>query len=118
VSPRRTLSEPADLAGFPAVRPPDRLHRVCRRTNGTWWFSCDGSGRFDLDTPEGTCLFATDLYAAVREASRLGPVTPQWIAGAASPPDGERRRLDVADAQSAGVQVIEPPDSAVLTVLP
>lgn len=77
---RPSLLAPGDLAGFPAARSPARLHRVCRRVNGTWWFSSDGSGRFGLEPAEGTCYFATDLYAAVREASRLGPVTPQWVA--------------------------------------
>jgi hypothetical protein len=196
VRPRRTLSEPGDLGGFPAVHPPAGLLRICRQENGTWWFSHDGSGRFDLQRPEGTCYFATDAYAAIREATRLGPVTPRWIAarevrrvsppdprarlaattrkaagaygltkelvtvvpydlprrwaaafralgfdgirhhlrhdprtrpagvalfgraGASSTPDGERIRLAVADVESAGVQVLEPPDSAVLTVLP
>jgi hypothetical protein len=196
VSPGITLSEPSDLTGFPVTPPPTRLHRVCREVNGTWWFSCDGSGRFDLEPPEGTCYFATDLYAAIREASRLGPVTPRWIvereargvappdprarlaattrksagaygltqelatlvpydlprrwakafrahgmdgirhqlrhdprarpggvslfggAGAGPAPEGERRRLDVQAVQAAGVRVIEPPHSTVLTILP
>lgn len=75
-----TLREPPELAGFPAAAAPARLHRVCRSRNGTWWYSSDGSGRFDLEPPEGTCYFATDMYAAIREASRLGPVTPGWMA--------------------------------------
>jgi hypothetical protein len=196
VTPRPTLSGPGDLTGFPTVRPPDWLYRICRGGNRIWWFSCEGSGRFDLHPREGTCYFATDLYAAIREASRLGPVTPQWVAerdacrvsppdprvrlaatthkaagahgltqelvtvvpydlprqwaaafralglegirhqlrhdprarasgvalfgqaGASSMQDGERTRLAAAEVRSASVQVIEPPDSAVLTVLP
>jgi hypothetical protein len=192
---RPTLSPPGDLTGFPASRSPARLHRVCRSVNGTWWFSSDGSGRFDLEAPEGTCYFATDLYAAIREASRLGPVTPQWMAdrearvvaasdpkprlaattrseagrfgvtaelvtlipydlprrwaaafrdhrfdgirhqlrhdsrarpsgvslfgpsGAGSAPDGERRSLEISDLTAAGVRVLEPPHSAVLTIV-
>jgi len=77
--PRRTLAVPGDLTGFPATRSPQRLHRVCRAEKGTWWFSSDMSGRFDLRPPEGTCYFATDDYGAIREASRLGPVTPAWV---------------------------------------
>lgn len=193
---RPSLAEPGDLAGFPAVRPPSMLHRICRKDRGTWWFSSDGSGRFDLEPPEGTCYLATDLHAAIREASRLGPVTPQWIAqrqarrvappdprarlaaitykaagaygvtqelvtmvpydlprrwagafrsrrfdgirhqlrhdprsrpagvalfgaaGEAVLPDVQRAPLDPADVRSAGVRIIEPPDSAVLTIRP
>ncbi len=163
--------------------------------NGTWWFSADGSGRFDLEPPEGTCYFATDLYAAIREATRLGPVTPQWVAdrevrvvapsepkprlaatthkeagrygvttelvtlvpydlprrwaaafrthgfdgirhqlrhdprarpsgvslfgpaGAGNAPDGEHRPLQVGDLTAAGVRVLEPPHSAVLSII-
>ena len=79
MKPTLTLGEPGDLAGFPTVPPPPRLVRVCRATQGTWWFSADGSGRFDLDPPEGTCYLATDAYAAVREATRLGPVSTGWV---------------------------------------
>ena len=75
----RTLAEPADLRGFPSVRPPARLVRVCRATRSTWWYSSDGSGRFDLAPPDGSCYLATDAYAAIREASRLGPVSATWL---------------------------------------
>jgi hypothetical protein len=80
LTPTTTLGEPGDLIGFPSAAPPASLARVCQTGHPTWWFSCDGSGRFDLSQPEGTCYFATDEYAALREASRLGPVTPGWIA--------------------------------------
>jgi RES domain len=79
VSPKLTLGEPADLTGFPHAAPPRRLVRVCRASRGTWWFSSDGSGRFDLVAPEGTCYLASDAYAAIREATRLGPVSTQWV---------------------------------------
>jgi hypothetical protein len=73
--------------------------------NGTWWFSSDGSGRFDLSPPEGTCYFAIDAFAAIREASRLGPVTPAWIAERelrhVSPPD-PRARLAATTRKAAG----------------
>lgn len=193
--PSRTLGEPGDLAGFPTTRPPRRLVRVCRRANGTWYFSSDGSGRFDLAPPEGTCYFATGAYAAIREASRLGPVTPRWCAerevrtvhppdaaarlaattwktagrfgvtnelstvvpydlpqrwaasfrarglaglkhqlrhdqrpraggvslfgraGVGTQADGARRSLDASAVAAAGVRVIDPPHSAVLTVV-
>lgn len=196
MKPRVSLSEPGDLRGFPSARPPAELHRVCRRGNGTRWFSSDGSGRFDLAPPESTCYFAVDLYAAIREASRLGPVTPGWVAdrdarraappdprarlaattrksagafgltqelvslvpydlprrwaaafraqgldgirhqlrhdsrpraggislfgpeGAGDAPDGDRKPLEIAEVQAAGVRVLEPPHSSVLTIVP
>jgi hypothetical protein len=52
---------------------------VCRASHASWWFSADGSGRFDLVAPEGTCYLATDAYAAIREATRLGPVSTPWV---------------------------------------
>lgn len=102
---RRTLGEPGDLTGFPAVAPPRRLVRVCRSGRGTWWFSGDGSGRFDLDPPEGTCYLATDAFAAIREATRLGPVSTAWVADRElcrmSPPD-RHARLAATTRQAAG----------------
>lgn len=102
--PRRTLAVPGDLTGFPASRSPERLHRVCRMDNSTWWFSSDMSGRFDLRPPEGTCYFATDAYGAIREASRLGPVTPVWVSArelcVVSGP--ARARLAATTRQAAG----------------
>lgn len=77
--PRVTLREPGNLTGFPSTPPPRRLMRICSSANRTWWFSSDGSGRFDLEPPDGTCYFAVDEYAAVREATRLGPVTHEWV---------------------------------------
>lgn len=75
-----SLGEPPDsLAGFPWSRVPARLMRVCRRGRETWWFSNDGSGRFNLEAPEGTCYLASDAYAALREASRGGPVSGAWV---------------------------------------
>jgi RES domain len=79
VTPTVTLGEPGDLTGFPAVAPPKRMARVCRAARDTWWFSADGSGRFDLAPPHGTCYLATDAYAAIREATRLGPVSSLWV---------------------------------------
>lgn len=103
--PQPTLLPPGELTGFPVAAPPARLYRVCRSGNGTWWFSSDGSGRFDLEPPEGTCYFATDPYAAIREASRLGPVTPGWIAEReariVSPPDPPPR-LAATTRKAAG----------------
>jgi hypothetical protein len=50
-----------------------RIHRAC---NGLWWFSADGSGRFDLDPPRGTCYLAENAVGAWVEVFR----TPTLIA--------------------------------------
>ena len=114
-----SLAEPpASLTGFPAVRPPARLVRACRRANTTWWFSSDGSGRFDLEPPEGTCYFATDAFAALREASRGGPVTPEWARHrelrTVAPPDPEARLAATTRARAAGFGVT----TELVTIIP
>lgn len=105
MTPKLTLGEPPDLAGFPAVATPRRLVRVCQAARQTWWFSADGSGRFDLSPPEGTCYLATDAYAAIREATRLGPVSTLWVQARelreVTPPTAGRR-LAATTRQDAG----------------
>jgi hypothetical protein len=44
------------------------FHRVTAAGNGPWWFSSDGSGRFDLGPPRGTCYLADDPLVALLEA--------------------------------------------------
>lgn len=106
MTPKVTLGEPGDLSSFPAVAPPKRLVRVCRAGQGTWWFSGDGSGRFDLTPPDGTCYLATDAFAAIREATRLGPVSTQWVQGRelrrVAPPDAGAR-LAATTRKAAGL---------------
>lgn len=82
------LREPgvgASLDGFPTdVWAPGRtLYRICRRHNGTWWFSSDGSGRFDLvDVPGwGTCYFAADVEASLLEVFRSPRIDRRDVAG-------------------------------------
>jgi len=63
-----------DLRSFPVRRVASgtvvfRAHRVDR---GPWWFGSDGSGRFDLPPPRGTCYVAESAAVAVRE--RIGVV--------------------------------------------
>lgn len=95
MTPPVSLGEPPSLTGFPANRPPSGLVRVCRADRSTWWFSSDGSGRFDLRPPGGTCYLATDDYAAIREATRLGPVSTSWALArelrVVAPPDPDAR---------------------------
>ncbi len=105
MTPAVTLGEPGDLTGFPAVAPPKRMVRVCQAAQDTWWFSADGSGRFDLAPPQGTCYLATDAYAAIREATRLGPVSTLWVQARelreVAPPD-PNARLAATTRQAAG----------------
>ena len=105
MKPKVTLGPPGDLTGFPTVAPPKRLVRVCRATQATWWFSDDGSGRFDLAPPQGTCYLATDAYAAIREATRLGPVSTTWVQARelreVAPPD-PGARLAATTRQASG----------------
>jgi hypothetical protein len=70
------------VAGFPIHRvgTDTTLYRAHSTALGPWWFGSDGSGRFDLPAPQGTCYVATSAVAAVRE--RLGVV----LGGAASVP--------------------------------
>jgi hypothetical protein len=79
--------------------------RACRRGRGTWWFSSDGSGRFDLEAPHGTCYLATDPIGALREATRGGPVSTTWVADrelwTVTPPDAAARRLAATTHQAA-----------------
>lgn len=62
-----------DLSGFPADALPvsKPLFRAHSKRRGPWWFSSDGSGRFDLHPPRGTCYAADGPAPALRE--RLGP---------------------------------------------
>lgn len=105
MTPPVSLGDPGDLRGFPATSPPSRLARVCRAGSSTWWYSSDGSGRFDLRPPEGTCYLATDAYAAIREASRLGPVSTGWVHARelreVAPPDQDAR-LAATTRKAAG----------------
>lgn len=78
--PLTLATPPASLVGFPGSSAPPIAVRVCRRGRSPWWFSNDGSGRFDLLPPDGTCYLATDAFAAIREATRGGPVSGQWVA--------------------------------------
>lgn len=105
MTPTPTLGEPGDLTGFPTTTPPHNLVRVTRTGHPNGWFSADGAGRFDLTPPEGTCYLATDNYAAIREATRLGPVSTDWVRGRQlrylHPPD-PAARLAATTRKAAG----------------
>jgi hypothetical protein len=57
------------LAGYPSwtLRRTHTLYRAHKAGANPWWFSSDGSGRFDLRPPHGTCYLASGAQAAVRE---------------------------------------------------
>jgi RES domain len=71
---------PPDLGGFPTVELDSTrlLYRIHRRDKSPWWFSDDGSGRFDLlRTDHGTCYLAQRPVGAFVEVFRRDTVIPQ-----------------------------------------
>lgn len=78
---------PPELAGFPehTVAEGSTLFRIHRATHGAWWFSSDGSGRFDLEPPRGTCYLASQVLGAFVEVFRDTRLVDQR--------DVERRRI-------------------------
>lgn len=86
---RVSLSEPpppSELAGRATSSGPDELFRCCRvQHESPWWFSSDGSGRFDLEPPRGTCYTASDIVAALLEVvgpdcERGHPISTEYFA--------------------------------------
>jgi hypothetical protein len=69
---------PDDLSGFPshAVNRRELFYRIHRAERSPWWFSNDGSGRFDLDA-RGTCYLAVSEVGAFIEVFRTGTVVPE-----------------------------------------
>jgi hypothetical protein len=69
----------ADLTEFPTYHlgPAQRLHRIHRPDRRPWWFSNDGSGRFDLEPPHGTCYVADDPLGSFVEVFRNVPVVAE-----------------------------------------
>jgi hypothetical protein len=70
---------PDDLSGFPAfdLRRRERLYRLHRSDVRPWWFSGDGSGRFDLRDGMGTCYLAVTAVGAFIEVFRVETVIPE-----------------------------------------
>ena len=61
------------LRGFPqrTLRGAHELYRIHRAVNGPWWFSADGSGRFDpVGSGLGACYFGTVPLGAWVEVFR------------------------------------------------
>jgi len=65
-----TKPSKARLARFPrfTLKTSKKLFRAHRKMNGPWWFSSNGTGRFDLPGSKGTCYLADSAAAALREA--------------------------------------------------
>lgn len=63
---------PADLSGFPRheLRRSATLYEIHLVGQGPWWFSSDGLGRFDLNSPRGTCYLAEDPLGGFVEVFR------------------------------------------------
>ena len=75
------LPPPLDeLEGFPTVEldPEQPLFRIHRRERSPWWFSNDGSGRFDLLASDaGTCYLAQRPVGAFSDVFRTETVIPE-----------------------------------------
>lgn len=61
---------PEDVTAFPSIALSGLWFRAHGAGRGVWWYSSDGSGRFDLAPPHGTCYLGSNVGVAVRE--RLG----------------------------------------------
>lgn len=75
---------PEHLEGFPAYVLPvgASLYRAHRAHRSPWWSSSDGSGRFDLPLPAGTCYMAEEPLAALLETARgLTLLSEEFLAG-------------------------------------
>jgi RES domain len=92
-APRRLPQLPhGDPARFPIWQPRKEAawSRMHRRHHGAWWFSSDGSGRFDLAPPNGTCYLAETALGALVEHFDGISVIPQE--------DLDQRRISVVSA--------------------
>ena len=105
----------ADLRDFPCrtLSAGDVWWRQHRASAGPWWFSSDGSGRFDIEPPNGACYLASSASAAIRE--RVGPdmiargvipaslLTGRVISRLRLPEQVRAANLDAAAAAKLGV---------------
>jgi hypothetical protein len=55
----------------------ERFFRFHRRDHSPWWFSDDGSGRFDLAEGRGTCYLAATKIGACIEVFRTNRAVPE-----------------------------------------
>jgi hypothetical protein len=76
-----------DLAGFPIkeMTGAAQLFRAVTTGRTPWWFGSDGSQRFDVPPPGGTCYVGLDIPTAIREKGRravlsTGKLDPDFLA--------------------------------------
>lgn len=82
MSPRSSLAyPPVDLSGFPVyhLRPTDTVARIHRADRQACFYSSDGSGRFDLVEPLGTCYVGDDPLASFVEVFREAAVVAESL---------------------------------------
>ncbi len=72
---------PLSVIGFPSLQleSGSRLFRIHRAGLGPWWFSSDGSGRFDLPAASGlgTCYLAEEAAGCFLEVFRDWLLVPE-----------------------------------------
>lgn len=76
-----------DLTRFPAIEftNTQQLFRAVTIGRTPWWFGSDGSQRFDVPEPGGTCYVGLDIATAIREKGRRpvlssGKLEPGFLA--------------------------------------
>ncbi|MGH9073619.1 MAG: RES family NAD+ phosphorylase [Acidimicrobiales bacterium] len=82
MSPRSSLRlPPEDLEGFPVHRvgPDQVLARIHRSDRYAAFYSSDGSGRFDLSPPQGTCYLREEPLASFVEVFREARVVAEAL---------------------------------------
>jgi hypothetical protein len=82
VSPSPSLAgPPEDLSGFPAhqLAPGQVLARIHRADRKSGFYSSDGSGRFDLPLPHGTCYLGEEPLASFVEVFREAAVVAEAL---------------------------------------
>lgn len=77
------------------------MYRIHWADQHPWWFNSDGSQRFDLEVPQGTCYLAErPLGAFVEVGTRLAFIDPEELALRALARLRVARPLRLADALS------------------
>jgi hypothetical protein len=88
LAPSALSIPPPSLEGFPSVRLSGARHyRIHRAGRSPWWFSSDGTGRFDLPAASGrgSCYLAEEPVGCFLEVFRRWTLVPE--------PEVEARRI-------------------------
>lgn len=102
---------PDDLSRFPAFGVDRRrsLYRIHRTDAGPWWFSGDGSGRFDLTDGRGSCYLAVTPVGAFIEVFRVATVIPEaevearWLSSLVPPARTRLADCTISAARKFGI---------------